>query len=386
MNPRTQQQDASASTDPSKKRLARFLEPIRKRLGKGTKATSQKKPKKSSPKRKKKAETVAGNSTILQDKSATLGKILVWSVAAFVVVVSILSAVRLANPPKPVAQQITETGTKPEIQHAGDYARGYVAAWLRATESDSSELQQYVPVKRGEITDTVPTEFRDIGIASVESSADENISTVVVSSKVKLAAQTEPEEGEQPPAEGEEPQERWVPAWYQVNVYHHPDGDFSPLGWPAPIPPAPSSPELTRAEYDNAVSDEVTQTVEEFFNAYIVGDGDVKRLTHPDAEIRALGESPYEYVQVNKITADKDYARDVPEDGTQIRIVTTVSLGASAEVARAASYALTLETRGGRWEVRAVDDAPSFDEKDLVRNGEETSEPSSNPSTTQVTP
>lgn len=315
-------------------------------------------------KKSEKKETVAGNGQVLQARGAQLGKILAWVVAVFVILSAVITFANFLNPPKPVAQTVEEKDTSQE-QQAGDYARGYVNAWLRATEDDHAELEQYTSVGRGEITETEPTEFTDSGVASVKTD-DEGMSTVIVSAKVKAEAVVAEDGGDE-----EEGSETWVPAWYQVNVYQN-EGTFAPVGWPAPVSP-PETAEAPTAEYQYQASPEVEATIDDFFRAYILNDGDVTRLTHPESTIRSLGASPYSVVTINKTTLEEEH-KEIPDEGTTVHALVNLSLGTGDKTTRAATYALTLETRGGRWEVKAIDPAPAV-ASDAADTTEETDDP-----------
>lgn len=301
-----------------------------------------------------KKETVAGNGQVLQHRGAQLGKVGVWAIAMFVVLAAIITFVNFFNPPRPEAQTV-EKGDTTKEQQVGDYARGYVGAWLRATEDDHAELEQYATVGRGEVTETDPIEFTDTGVASV-STNEQGMSTVIVSAKVKATVENPDETGAASAEEDKDPT-TWVPAWYQVNIYDQ-NGTFAPVGWPAPVTP-PDTGEAPAAEYRNQASPEVESTVNDFFRAYILGDGDVARLTHPNSTIRALGATPYSVVTINKITVEEEH-KEIPDEGTTAHALVNLSLGTGDQASRAATYALTLETRGGRWEVKTIDPSPAI--------------------------
>lgn len=316
----------------------------------------------------KKEEAVSGDGMVLQNRAGQLGKVAAWAAVAFVLIVSVVSATQILSPSAPVAQVVEENNDTTSPQ-AADYARGYVGAWLRATAEDTSELEQYRTVARGEITETEATEFRDLGIASATLN-DEGVHTVVISAKVRAAADPEAAGDEEAPAPP------WVPAQFQINVYQQ-DEAFSPVGWPTPVPPSDTGTDM-RAEYRHEASAEITTTVEDFMAAYALADGDVTRLTHPESTIRPLGASPYTYADIYTVTADEEH-EDVPEDGTAVRVLADVALGTGEDAARSTTYALTLETRGGRWEVKMLDAAPGIAPQDM-QEGEATEDPQ-NPET-----
>lgn len=349
---------------------------------------SDSKPKKNKDEKQEKEETVAGNGQVLQSKGALLGRIAAWAFVAFVGVGALAAVLNLVNPPA-TAEQIVEAGETPESQQAAEYGRGFVGTWLRATGDDDQEVARYMPISRGDITEDEPTEFRELSVASVETT-DNGISTVIISAEVYTVIDEDEHENEitstddltnedeetseddeesteddeeeaseeenADPDGDEDPETAWVPTWYQVNVFY--DGEtFTPLGWPAPVP-APETGDGPRLAYNFAGSDEIESTIEDFFEAYILESGDVTRMTHPDSTIQSLGTNPYTSVEIGNITTDEDHRDEVPDDGTTTHSLVNLSLGTTEDTARAATYALTLETRGGRWEVLTLDPAP----------------------------
>ena len=339
--------------------------------------------------KKQKEDTVAGNGQVLQSKGALLGKIGAWLFVVFVAFGAVAAILNLINPPA-TAEQVVESGDTPESQQAAEYARGYVGAWLRATSDNDQEIARYSTISRGDITEDEPTRFRELSVASVETD-DSGLSTVIVSAEIYTivedeAAATEDEEAEEDGAEdsstgpatsedsddeGEETsddeasgssdediEEIWVPTWYQVNVFYDPNAKtFAPTGWPAPVP-APETGNGPRMAYNFAGSDEIESTIDDFFKAYVLEAGDVTRLTHPESTIQPLGPNPYTAVAIDTVTTDEDHRDEVPEDGTTTRALVHLDLGTTEDTSRRATYALTLETRGGRWEVRNLDPAP----------------------------
>lgn len=327
-----------------------------------------------------KEDTVAGNGQVLQSKAALLGKVAAWAFVAFVGFGAVAAVVNLFNP-SATAEQVVEAGESPESQQAADYARGFVGAWLRATSEDDQEVSQYMPVSRGDITEEEPAEFRNVAVASVETD-DNGVSTAIISAELHTevedddsetitgtddlssqdaeeATEDEDDDAAEEDSSDEETETAWVTTWYQVNVYY--DGEtFAPMGWPAPIP-APETGTEPAMTYRYDGSDEIEAAIEDFVEAYVLDTSDVTRLTHPESDIQSLGPNPYTVVTVDDVTTDEDHRDNMPNEGTTTRALVNLSLGTTEDAARHATYALTLETRGGRWEVRTLDPAPALD-------------------------
>lgn len=311
----------------------------------------------------KKTETVAGNGQIVQTKSASLGKIAAWALVAFVVIGAIISFANLVKPAA-VAETVVEVGIPPEEQQAAEYGRAYVGAWLRATSEDQDELSQYMQVDRGDITASEGTEYRELSVASSETD-DEGITTVIVSAEVEVTK----EASEEDDADSDEPITLWQPTWYKVNIYQE-AGQFVPLGWPSPIP-APQTGSAPQLAYQYEASDEIKATIEDFFEAYILQNGEVSRLTHPDSTIEPLDNPAYSHIEVTEVTTAEDYRQETPDDETTVSAYVYLTLGTSQEAGRVATYALTLETRGGRWEVRNLEHSPNINPEGISQDSTE---------------
>lgn len=297
------------------------------------------------------SETVAGSGQIMQKKSATAGKVAAFAFIGFVGLGSVISFSSLFSPAS-VAEPVIETEVSTEEQQAAEYARGYVGAWLRSTSDNDAEISRYMQIEQGDITAEKPTEYRELAVASMETD-DTGVSTIIVSAEVETPAGPEEEEDQ---SDNDEPLTQWEPTWYQVNIYND-QGSFVPLGWPAPVS-APETGSAPRMGYTYESSDEIETTVSDFFEAYILENGEVSRLTHPDSTITPLGNPTYTDVEIQEVTTDEDFRDQTPQDGTTAQAYVYLQLGTSQDQGKLATYALTLEVRGGRWEVRTLEPAP----------------------------
>lgn len=121
----------------------------------------------------------------------------------------------------------------------------------------------------------------------------------------------------------------------------------------------PSYGAPARPEYPERVaSGPVVDAVAGFASALLTGSGEVGRYTAPGAPVTAIVPAPYTQVTVVDVLA----AAAVPEssspaDGTRLRVLASVTATAAGyEVPL--SYALTLTSRAGRWEVSRLDPSP----------------------------
>ncbi|WP_406451549.1 conjugal transfer protein [Streptomyces sp. NBC_00876] len=110
-------------------------------------------------------------------------------------------------------------------------------------------------------------------------------------------------------------------------------------------------------------NDPVADTVSRFFAAYLTGQGELNRYVAPGLEVAAIVPAPYKSTLVTGLQDDQDKtdsnAEDttVPADGTKRHVLVSVSATTDGQD-YLLTYALTLSTRDGRWEVAAVDTAP----------------------------
>lgn len=326
--------------------------PVRKPDAKGNRSSNSifsklSKPKTQNPKPVV-VDTVAGNGTIILSKSRLLGIVAAWVVLAFVIAGAFLGFRQAIVPPVQAAP-VVDAGLSAADQQAGDYARSFVGAWLRATREKDAGLSEYRTIGQGEITQKQPVEFRELAVASTESD-DTGVSTVIVSADLLVKKDTMS-------GEKKTTTDSWEPSWFQVNVFQSKDGKFSILQWPTPVAPPAAGDDL-RTGYRYEGSTDLETTAEAFFQAYVLGQGDVSRLVNPETKIEPLGSNPYKVAVVKQIMTEEDHRDAIPKDGTSTRAMVTVAIGESELESRTANYALTLETRGGRWEVTAIDSSP----------------------------
>ncbi|MCX4448388.1 conjugal transfer protein [Streptomyces sp. NPDC087866] len=129
----------------------------------------------------------------------------------------------------------------------------------------------------------------------------------------------------------------------------------------------------------------VSDTISRFFAAYLTGQGELDRYVSPGLQVAAIVPAPYQSTLVTGLRDDQDKPAGeaeedtVPADGTTRRVLVSLSATAGGQD-YLLTYALTLNTRDGRWEVAAVETAPALDPEQAgpVRG---TVEPEPQPST-----
>lgn len=126
-------------------------------------------------------------------------------------------------------------------------------------------------------------------------------------------------------------------------------------------PPTASSGGLAYGS-DASRDKEVSDTVSRFLAAYLTGEGELNRYVSPGLQVAAIVPAPYESTLVTAIQDDAPDEADedtVPADGTRRQVLASVSATTGGQD-YLLSYALTLTTRAGRWEVASFDTAPAL--------------------------
>ncbi|MFE4515394.1 conjugal transfer protein [Kitasatospora sp. NPDC056783] len=112
----------------------------------------------------------------------------------------------------------------------------------------------------------------------------------------------------------------------------------------------------------NALADPVVDTASSFLTAYLTGTGDLDRYSSPGTRLRSVSPAPYTAV---KVTDSYDNSANggiqtVPSDGTARRLLVNVAATDAGGQTYPLTYALDLRSRGGRWEVWALTEAPAL--------------------------
>ncbi|MFD8732337.1 conjugal transfer protein [Streptomyces sp. NPDC059611] len=109
-------------------------------------------------------------------------------------------------------------------------------------------------------------------------------------------------------------------------------------------------------------ADPSVETARGFLAAYLTGTTELDRYTSPGTRLQAISPAPYAALKVTGVQDDSLGAgqQKVPADGTVLHQHVQVDATDQAGSPVSLSYALTLKSRAGRWEVASVDDAPAI--------------------------
>ncbi|MGH8834235.1 MAG: hypothetical protein ACRDWG_04455 [Actinomycetes bacterium] len=109
-------------------------------------------------------------------------------------------------------------------------------------------------------------------------------------------------------------------------------------------------------------ADPVADSVGRFLAAYLLGDGELTRYVSPGSALSPISPPPYTGLVLRDLYTDESSSsgRDPDRDGARLAVLATVDATDRYATTRQLSYALTLTSRDGRWEVSALDPAPAL--------------------------
>ncbi|MGW4894571.1 conjugal transfer protein [Kitasatospora sp. NPDC004240] len=112
----------------------------------------------------------------------------------------------------------------------------------------------------------------------------------------------------------------------------------------------------------SGTADPVVDTASSFLSAYLASNGELDRYISPGTAITPIAPAPYTSVKITNAydNGPSDGSLAVPSDGAARRVLVTVTATDSTGQNYPLTYALDLRSRGGRWEVWAVADAPAI--------------------------
>jgi hypothetical protein len=307
---------------------------------------------------------------------ANTSAMLRWAVWGLLVISPVLGAAAFARASTATAAKPTVTASAPTAtgsQGAAGFASLFVAQYLRAGEGDQDKLAAYYPGagdlqlegdpgrRHGEQLTVVRLRQTDPDVWSVTIAAR-------IVSDTEPTAQATASNNDSPPSAGQQSADSFH--YFQVPIAVGPAGGgatgYTALSMPAEVaaPARIKSPDLI---YGPALaassSDPRAQAVTEFLTAYLTGTGELDRYLAPGTKLTAITPAPYTGVKVDQLQIEGDQGAEpvttVPKNGTRTRLVVSVRATGHDKVRVPLSYALTLKARAGRWEIAALDGAPS---------------------------
>jgi hypothetical protein len=311
---------------------------------------------------------------------ANTSALLRWTAWGLLLISPVLGAAALARASTTSTTQPTVAASAPAgtgSQGAAGFATLFVAQYLRAGEGDQDKLAAYYPAaaelqlegepgrRHGEQLTVVRLRQTDPDVWSVTVAA-RIVSDTEPTAKETKAADTAA--GDSRPSAAEAAADSIH--YFQVPVAVGPAGGgatgYTALSMPAEVaaPARIKAPDLIYGPEQPAVSsDPRTEAVTQFLLAYLTGSGELDRYLAPGTKLTAITPAPYAGVAVDQMRIEGAQGTEpvstVPKDGTRSRLVVTVRATDPDKVRVPLSYALTLKARAGRWEIAALDGAPS---------------------------
>lgn len=286
-----------------------------------------------------------GDGTVIQAGASTAGRWLVYVLIVILALGALCGFLAFSRPAAP-APQAAAPAVSTEQQQAGAFAQAYVGAWLAATKSDHAELDRYNRKASETLVGSTPVEYRDLATASIKD-APEGLTTVIISATVKSTSK-----------EGKEETTTWTPYWYQVAVQTR-DGAMAPAGLPTPVA-MPATAEAPTLGYPTRVTNrDVHDTVQDFINAYLTGQGDVTRFVAPETTITAIIPAYWDTATVKALNSSQEITDAQPTNGQRAEVLVNVNLTRESTT-RPAQYVLGLKVRDGRWEIDSLKSAPTL--------------------------
>ncbi|QNE85127.1 hypothetical protein F0345_29060 (plasmid) [Streptomyces rutgersensis] len=319
------------------------------------------------------AHELGGWSTGAQANTTTLVRWVAWAAICGSILLSLgTSLTRPTDTPSTDHQPPPGTGA----QGAAGFATLYASEYLLAGKGDEGRLAAYYPGaatlrlegSRGRLTPSQLTVTRlrqtGPGIWSVTVAARlQPPSPPVENDDVKGKDSDSP--GPDTGADAGPPQGESV-RYFQVPVASAPRADGS-TGYVAMSLPAevagPGTVDSPHTVYGTPQPphdrDPRVKTIRSLLAAYLAGDGDLDRYLAPRTRLTRIAPAPYTAVDLTSLAADGPAdATGVPPDGTVQRLLVSVRARAADGTTLPLTYALTLKTRAGRWEIASLDGAP----------------------------
>jgi hypothetical protein len=308
---------------------------------------------------------------------ANTSAVLRWAAWGLLVLGPVLGAAAFARvsttdrtTPAVTASAPTGTGS----QGAAGFATLFVADFLRAGDGDQDKLAVYYPAagdvrlegdpgrRHGEQLTVVRLRQTDPGVWAV------TVAARIVSDGTPAATKTTAADGQTTAHDTAAAAAADAIHYFQVPVAvgaaSGGASGYVALSMPAEVaaPARIKMPELIYGPAQPAVpADPRTQAVTAFLDAYLAGAGELDRYLAPGTYLTPIRPAPYSAVAVDQMAIEGDQGSEpittVPADGTRTRLVVTLRATGRDKVRVPLAYALTLKSRGGRWEIAALDGA-----------------------------
>ncbi|WP_328665576.1 conjugal transfer protein [Streptomyces sp. NBC_00322] len=278
-----------------------------------------------------------------------------------------LSAPAQAGPSQKKAAPTAPAATG--SQGAAGFAQLFVAAYISAGEGDQARLAAYYPDATSLRLEGDPDRRRGEQLTVVRlRQSDHGVWSVTVAARI---TDTKPSDGKRPDHKDDaKAAAARAVRYFQVPVATAPAAGgasgYTALAMPAEVaaPERIKAPGLVYGPMRPALpADPRTQAVTEFLNAYLTGSGELDRYLAPGTKLAPVAPAPYTGIAVDTLAIEGEKGTEpvttVPDDGTALRLLVALRATGHDEVRVPLTYALTLKSRAGRWEIASLDGAPT---------------------------
>lgn len=311
---------------------------------------------------------VAGWSTGAQ---ANTSAALRWTAWALLLLGPLLGALAyLSLPAQGGVPQVKPSPSAPAAtgaQGAAGFAQLFVAAFIAAGEGDQDALAAYYPPAKSLRLEGAPSRQRGEQLTVVRlRETDPGVWSVTVAARITATSTPKPssKRSKEEPAAGQ------AVRYFQVPVATAAAAGgangYTALAMPAEVaaPARIDAPELVYGPMRPALpSDPRTKAVTEFLTAYLTGTGELDRYLAPGTKLAPIVPAPYTGLAVDTLAIEGEKGSEpvttVPGDDTQLSLLVALRATGHDEVRVPLTYALTLTSRAGRWEISSLDGAPA---------------------------
>lgn len=230
---------------------------------------------------------------------------------------------------------------------AEDLARQFVVAWLQASRGNEQELNHFVSG-----SPSLPSAplfvATDPAVASIDYEQKSRTYAVTVSVSVRAASDANA---------------ATVRRYFQVPVVITEAG-VRAAALPAEVAEPSTSIDVKLGYKYRVANHPIATSAHEFLSAMLTGNGEVARYLTPGISIAPIVPAPYRSVAITDVYSSEDLSAASASaplpDGDVVRLLVTAAQKVTEVDSVSGQYALTMTSRGGRWEVSAIDATPLY--------------------------
>ncbi|MDH6710927.1 hypothetical protein P3T27_007678 [Kitasatospora sp. MAA19] len=321
------------------------------------------------------AAEVGGWSVAARANSTVLVRWAAWCLLLLGPVLGAAAWYSMPAPASALRQQAPPGQPATGSQGAAGFAQLFVGAFISAGDGDQARLAAYFPGAAGLRLEGAPGRRSGEQLTVVRlRQTDRDVWSVTVAARIAgSAGPVSPSpvaDGRRDPKAEAAAASAGAVHYFQVPVAASPAGGgamgYVALAMPAEVS-APSRVEAPVLVYGPArpalPGDPRTQAVAAFLASYLTGAGELDRYLAPGVRLAAVSPAPYTAVTVDQLAVEGEHGGEgsasVPADGVRTRLLVVLRAAGHDGLRVPLTYALTLSSRAGRWEIASLDGAPA---------------------------